>query len=155
MENNDMELLSSIKGYIISRRKGIEKVTNIYELARDYENFLNTFSCKPDAEKYPFPKKGTILDEDKSVKWNREEVERLRNAYGVEMKRLNMYKSIISAEYRKRIIKLLSAENDISEKEGVIIWNHVYHNTDDINDAVEMFFELAEMYEKLLSVRRR
>ena len=44
-----------------------------------YDNFLSHFSCIPDANLFPKYKEGDVIDEDKSVKWNREEVQRRIN----------------------------------------------------------------------------
>ena len=60
----------------------------LYDMADKYIHF----SCKPSSQKY---KVGTVFDEDKSVKWNREEVERLNKKHEDEVKELNRKKSAL------------------------------------------------------------
>ena len=54
-------------------------IKRLYEMASEYTEF----SCKPKNPKY---KVGTIIDEDKSVRWNREEIERLNDIHTEEVK---------------------------------------------------------------------
>ena len=68
------------------KKKEIRSFDLIKEDFRDME----TMSCKPSFVK---PKNGAVIDEDKSVKWNREEVARLQAAYDEEVKRLNTEKN--------------------------------------------------------------
>lgn len=61
--------------------------------------------CKPN---WRGPKEGTIFDEDKSVKWNKEEVIRLREKYDTEVRELNTKKIKKEIILRKKFIVLLS-----------------------------------------------
>lgn len=94
-------------------------------------------SCKPTMEKV---KKGDIIDEDQSVRWNREEVLRRMKAYDDEVKALNtaknkardkayanMYKAIqreikgISLETAQQIFDVVTEQEDGECKENHVI----------------------------------
>lgn len=77
------------------------KVVKIDELIY-LSNQYTDFSCKPSYKKY---KEGTIFDEEKSVRWNREEVDRKNNLRQEEVKRLNreknqMYEKLVNLIYQ-------------------------------------------------------
>lgn len=77
---------------------------------REYEHFLNHYTFAPDRKLYPFPKIGTVLDEDKSVKWNKEEVERLRAANAEEARRLQLEHSKYIKAFDYALAKTFAAE---------------------------------------------
>ena len=133
----------------------IKAMKSVDELVKNYENFYNTFSCKPDPQIYSCPKVGTIIDEDQSVRWNREEVKRLRNTYENRVKELNQYKNTIMNTYEKCIIKLLAKENRISVDESIIIWTYAWMRSHDegIESVVNTFNEIADLYIDLLDLK--
>lgn len=49
---------------------------------------IDKMSAFPDHEKFAMYKEGHVFDEEKSVKWNREEVKRKNKEYKEELKRL-------------------------------------------------------------------
>lgn len=134
----------------------IKAVKSVDELVTNYETFCNTFSCKPDPQIYSRPKIGTIIDEDQSVRWNREEVERLRNTYENRVKELNQYKNTIMNTYKKHIIKLLAKENGITIDESVIIWTYAWRESHDegMKSVVYTFNEIVDLYIELLNLKK-
>jgi hypothetical protein len=60
-----------------------------YDIEEDWSR-MEQMSCKPSFQKL---KVGTILDEDKSVRWNREQVEENNKKYQEEVARLNTLKN--------------------------------------------------------------
>ena len=58
----------------------------LYEFADDWYKF----SCKPTVQKYG---KAHVFDENKSVKWNKEEVERRNKLHDEEVKQLQKEKN--------------------------------------------------------------
>ena len=68
--------------------KKMKEIKDINLLEEKCYNFFNEYSFKPDREQFPYPKIGEVLDEEKSVKWNREEVYRLREAHDEKVKDL-------------------------------------------------------------------
>ena len=56
-------------------------------IAKDYEQ-ADSMSTKPDSSKFPYYSPNDIIDENKTVKWNRDEVNRCREEYTKERYRL-------------------------------------------------------------------
>ena len=78
----------------------------LYDIKCDLEAMAN-MSCKPSFKK---PKNGDVIDEDKSVKWNREEVTRLQNDYDEEVKKLNTEKNKCRDDLYKELYKVIRKE---------------------------------------------
>lgn len=145
----------------IDNNKDLQEVTrsikaekNLATLISAYENFLYNFSCKPDRDKFPYPKVGSIIDEEKSVKWNREEVDRQRAAFRTRVEDLNKYKNLISIHFREQISKLLAKENTITIAESKKIFDFAYNmcHSDGIRTVVSTYEDLALMYNELLDI---
>lgn len=135
--------------------KEIKKEKELYVLVLSYEEFCLNYSCKPDREEYPYPKRTYILDEEKSVKWNREEVERLRKAFENKVEELNKYKNLITKAFEDRIVKAMAKDNGISVEESLKIWNYAYaeKHSNGIIFVVYCYNELAGLYADLLEIR--
>lgn len=82
-------------------------------------------SCKPTGKKFP---KGYVFDENKSVKWNAEEVIRNNEAVQKEVSELQRNRSAAINSAVSEIVKLIVCEFDykINEKQAYIIWNLAY-----------------------------
>lgn len=135
--------------------KELVKTKDADAIIKGWQEFSNTFSCRPDEEKFPKCKVGDIIDEDMSVKWNREEVGRRITARDEEVKRLNRLKSCINTEYRNGLIKVLAKENKIKIDESKIIWDTAYEreHSSGLYAVYSEYNELVEMYEDLLEIR--
>lgn len=135
--------------------KEIKKEKKLDVLVSSYEKFCLSYSCKPDRKEHPYPKKTDILDEDKSVKWNREEIERLRKAFESKVAELNKYKNLITKAFEGRIVKVMAKDNSISVEESQKIWNYAYaeKHSDGIISVVCCYEELAGLYADLLEIR--
>lgn len=94
------------------------------EIEADYRAACS-LSCKPD-DSFQKVKTGDVIDEDKSVRWNREEVERLKEVYAEEVKRLNREKNGAIADATTRAVRLISQEAEVSEEKARILWDFVY-----------------------------
>lgn len=129
----------------------IKKLTDINVILESWEMFYKNFSCKPDEKEFPKYNRGDIIDEDKSVKWNREEVERRINVRAEEVKRLQTLRNKLDNLYEKTIIKTLAKKYKISAKEAGIIWEKAYEDSHSfaITSVYDTFLELADMYEEL------
>lgn len=68
-------------------------------IVEDFKKVEN-LSTKPDRTKFPKYKMNAVIDEDKSVRWNNEEIERRNAAFKKEASRLQTVKS---HEYNKVI----------------------------------------------------
>lgn len=67
----------------------MKKTKNWQELISDMQR-VDTMSCKPTFARFP---NNFITDENKSVKWNREQVVKNHNTYDKEVARLNTEKN--------------------------------------------------------------
>lgn len=98
---------------------------------------------------------GYVIDEEKSVRWNREEVERHNEAITNEKERLLSEYNAEIARITAEFIKWIEATYNLNEKEAKIIYSRAYdeHHAywDDIYDAVD---EYCEIYSKLRNARK-
>lgn len=65
-------------------------------------------------------KEGTVIDEDKSVKWNREEVKRLNDAYVEEARSLRRKRNEKEAKVREELVEAVNAELEKSVSEETV-----------------------------------
>ena len=112
----------------MATRTAVKRITKSY-ISNTNDSFeslhrlldeTNCMSCKPGPEFKKIPV-GTVIDEEKSVRWNREEVERIREEYTEEVKRLNRERNKKYNEVVIRIIALISKETGLSEEK---IWDN-------------------------------
>lgn len=131
--------------------------TNIDNLVENYNNFMTSFSCKPDRDVFPYPKVGDVLDEDKSVKWNRDEVARLREVYDAEVKKLNSDRNTICNAYETQIKFLLSEDYGLNSDEVNKLWSYAYAegHAYGVREVVSQFKDVASLYTDLLSVHTK
>ena len=92
-----------------------------------------------------------IFDEEKSVRWNREELERNREAvkeYKNKISELNiLYDSVIM----RAIIKAIEADFDVNEEQAAIIYGKAYEDAHS-SGYIEVYYyaeDYAELYERL------
>ena len=91
----------------------------LYDMAAEYDEF----SCKPKERKY---KIGEVIDEDKSVRWNREEVERRNKLHEEEVKRLNTEKNLLHVKWVEAVYAYIMQETGVKEKKAKDIYNYLY-----------------------------
>lgn len=143
-DNKDLqEVVRSIK---------VEK--DLVTLVSAYEDFLGNFSCKPDRDEFPYPKIDTIIDEEKSVKWNREEVYRQRAAFEARVEDLNKYKNLINVHFKEQLNKVLAKDSHITIAESKKLFNFAYDTdyTKGIRTVVDTYKDLTKMYKELIDI---
>lgn len=91
----------------------------LYDMAAEY----NKFSCKPKERKY---KIGEVFDDDKSVRWNREEVERRNKLHEEEAKRLNTEKNRLLIEWIDAVYIYIMQETKVKKEKAKDIYNYLY-----------------------------
>lgn len=99
-------------------------IEELFDMAKEYYNL----SCKPKSCKY---KDGTIFDEDKSVKWNREEAERLNKIHDDEIKSLNAQKNKLLVNFIHNVRTYIIQETNVTETQANKIYNYLcneYHS---------------------------
>lgn len=107
-------------------------------------------SCRPDREKFPYPRVGAVIDEDKSVRWNREEVDRLRQAHDEEVKKLNQLRSKKESDSHDLAIQYIQQETKLNSKQAAIYFSYILDNYHaNIDDLVNKLDELVDIQQRL------
>ena len=110
------------------------------------------FSCKPSFQKYRI---GTIFDEEKSVRWNREEVERRNLLHEEEVKRLNNEKNKLReeliSEIKKYIIEQIGANTKNVNLKANKIYNYLYskYYAFGFNEIINKMDDLLELIKSI------
>lgn len=115
----------------------------LVELGEKYSNF----SCRPP---YPKIKEGTIFDEEKSVRWNREEVIRRNAARDEEVKSLNREKANRYQEFVSLVKKYIqeNTSSRVSDERAGRIWDYLesnYHSYG-ISECLAHLDDLLELF---------
>ena len=114
---------------------------SIKDLKLLWQNWHN-MSCKPaNIRKY---KANEIIDEEKSVRWNREEIERRNAIYDKEVANLNTKRNIARDDMYNMIYAYIIAETNCkcNENKAKIIWDYVYR--ENRHDGIDQIFEALE-----------
>ena len=145
----------------------MNKNTEFYDIYDQTDEFVKAYeaacniSCLPDPYKFPKYKEGDVIDENKSVKWNREEVAKRIQARNDEVARLNTVKN-------KRIVELKNMAVDTIAR-GLIhdklvanvgrayeiagnIWNRAYDDGHayGMSNVVNYIYKYVSFAEELL-----
>ena len=95
----------------------MSKPTSFESLQRMMDE-VNHLSCKPGPE-FKKVAVGTILDEDKSVRWNREEVERIREEYTEEVIDIDGQRaSVLVSRYNGKLLRVIP-NDELSRNSGL------------------------------------
>lgn len=89
----------------------------------DMVNEYINFSCQPENKKY---QTGYVFDEDKSVRWNREEVERRNKLHDEEVKRLNIEKNRLFIKWIDAVYDYIIQETGVNKEKAKDIYNYLY-----------------------------
>lgn len=121
----------------------------IEKLREDYY-FMLSMPLAPDFHKVdPYH----VFDEDKSVRWNREEAARVNNEYDAKCKILRAERDVADSLVTDSIKKYISINVGCSLQRASLIWNFVYghyhSDIDELFDKLEEFEELFENYERI------
>ena len=91
-------------------------------------------------------KDGEVIDEDKSVRWNREEVKRIQEEYFAEERRLIEARRDEILAITDRACELVAEETDLPLEKAKILWNFVdskYHAYGETFRMIEDYIELV------------
>lgn len=127
-----------------------KQLRSLEEIGNDLVGVSN-MPCKPDWRK---PKEGTIFDEDKSVKWNREEVLRKQEEYDNEVKRLNTEKHKRRDMLEKEAHEVIKSEmKNITLEDAKKIFDYAYDERYDCGyrDVISFIYDLIEVFEPMIN----
>ena len=116
------------------------------------EDFLLALSM-PSVPDFSKVKPDHVFDEDRSIRWNREEAIRVNNDYDEKCRVLRAKRNETVNQVTDRIKKYISINVGCSLQRASLIWNFVYDyyhsNTNELFDRLEEFEELFENYERI------
>ena len=119
-------------------------------------NEIFSMSCKPDFKKLP---EGFITDEDKSVKWNREQVELNHKKYSDEVNRLNTLKNSKRDELYEDIYATIqdSVGNGFTREQAMVLWDYAYSegHAYGMGDIVSTLRDVIDLVERLNEAGKR
>lgn len=133
--------------YVLNTEYSIQ-VDTWYDLRKAYEKACG-MSCRPD-ESFRKVREGDVIDEEKSVRWNREEVQRLKAEYEAEVKRLNTAKNEAVNDVFARAVKLIASDMEVSEEKARILWSFLY---DKYHSGGEMFDQAEEYIDLICKIK--
>lgn len=115
-------------------------------------NAINNRQTQPTLKKY---KTGDIIDEEKSVRWNKEEVERLKKDYIDECNRLSKEKNELLSKNNVRLYKFIKSIyklNDVQVKQlkEYIERTKRNSNIEYIDDEVDLYINLFHLLDNIL-----
>lgn len=126
---------------------------NIDMLRSEFKDWQD-MSCRPSIIKKL--KEGTIIDEEQSVRWNREEVQRRNEEYEKEVKQLNALKNKARDAFYEKLYMFIMNEvgNGCTREKAMIIWNHAYEDGHSYGwSHIECFlYRYIEFAEQMLSM---
>lgn len=102
----------------------MNKIKTWEEIESDFHH-MNNMSCRPDFRKLST---GYVMDENQSVKWNREQVELNNQNYQKAVAELNIKKNKARDAVYEDIFKKIQHEvgHSISRNSAIKIWNYAY-----------------------------
>ena len=140
------------------------KITEIYSDAivkatepEEVVTILSNIWCastKPDPDKFPIYKEGTIFDIDQTVRWNQNAVAKANNAYREEEARLKNIRASLVRDCEEKVIDLLFEEykGELTLKQIWIIWRDSYDaNHACLSDVLSGFYDRADLALKVLA----
>ena len=90
----------------------------------------------------------TVIDEDKSVRWNREEVTRINGEKRIEFEKMKSMKKFLAAQYRSDLAAAALNECGINNKQADFIYDYVMQHTEYDYMSVEFTID----YEKFCKI---
>lgn len=122
------------------------------ELIKIHEKWEKTInmSCKPAFSKV---KENHVFDEDKSVKWNREQVIRNNERYEQEVQRLNTEKNKARDAVYEDIYLYIQKQvgHHLSKEKAKQIWNYIYRRANNNIDALLVVQEMSELLHNIMT----
>lgn len=117
--------------------------TKIEEIINEYENARLMITRPSDCRHYS---PGTIFDEDKSVKWNKEEVIRRNEYYDNEVQKLRDLRGKATKKWYDELMSAIAYEcnTTVTIASSVYTTLRCYHEADDIRETVDTVIDIFE-----------
>ena len=129
------------------------KLYEWHEIRVQWET-MERMSCKPtEIKKIP---KGTIIDENQTIVWNRQYIEKNNEEYLEEVARLNSEKNRRRDEIKEMIYRRIQNDigHQISRDKAIRIWEYAYGQWHDagIHRVICELEELVELLEAVVAL---
>lgn len=116
------------------------------EIKKEYETAVAMSVTPENLRKY---REGEIIDEEMSVRWNREEVERRNEKYAAKKQELVAKRRQRIDKITDEVVKYIASEVPCSEKKAQLIWDKAYDDGHacgmcEIEMYVESYIEFAQ-----------
>lgn len=133
----------------------MKKIKTWEEIENDFKR-MNVMSCKPNFKKLP---KGYIIDENQSVKWNRDQVELNNQNYLKAVAELNTKKNKARDDVLYDIYIKIQDEigHGISLNSAIKIWDYAYDQGHGcgipdimiyLNDLIDLVSDILGEYDR-------
>jgi len=123
------------------------KITNVEELNKAIkENLYHVEYFKP-----KYLKEDTIIDEDKSVRWNREQVEQLNLEMKIKAKQNKQERKDMQLKQQKDIVRAYANQANLSEQKIKLILDYAYEESHSygIQAVLETLDSLIDLIKKI------
>jgi len=140
-----------IEKYEEFRDKGQWKETRelLEEILEEQCNVLDAMRN----EYTPFTlKEGHVFDEEKSVRWNREEFERLKKESQKQKSKINEMEMLYNSVAMMTIVEHIKLNYDVNNRQAGIIYSQAYEDSHSWGE-IEILYkaeEYAEFYERMV-----
>lgn len=127
------------------------KVTNIEELNEAIR--LDIYNVEYIKESYL--NESTVIDEDKSVKWNREEVARLNEEMKVKVQNNRQLRRDMENKQREDIIRAYANESGYSENKVALIYVYAYNesHSSGMYEVIQTLDSLIDLFQEVDEVK--
>lgn len=122
-------------------KKSIIYIEDLKELAEDW----NRFSCRPTIRKM---KIGEVIDENQSVKWNKEQVIKNNDEYERQVKMLNTEKNNRLTKFQELCYSYIIQETGVSMQTAKKIYWYIYQEKHAFGliEAIASLDDLLEIF---------
>ena len=102
-----------------------------------------SFSCKPARRKM---KSDEIINEDKTVRWNREQVIKNNEEHEKEVKMLNQEKNSKLIKFKELCYSYIIQETNVSIEKAKQIYSYLYNEYGELKTIIESLDNLLDLF---------
>lgn len=104
----------------------------------------------PDPKEFPVYRDTDVIDEDQTVRWNREEVARRNQLRSDKLHRLLDTKKEAYKKASELGVRYIVQETSLNDDQAKILWDHIFNNyRNSIDNLIVKLYDLIELYNKI------
>lgn len=115
----------------------IEQIKSLFDAAE-------MLPIKPSFEDFPVYVSTDVIDEDKSVKWNRQEIKKRIDARNNEIERLKSIKHSALKDAHSQALQFVCEKTGMSLQQASILWNFVISSVQHNPNGLTFWQQLAQ-----------